>query len=395
MTSVAEARALMLGAVEVVGGEIVPLAQARGRTLAATIAAARAQPPFAASAMDGYALRAADTPGQLRIVGESAAGHAFERALQAGEAVRISTGAPMPEGVDAVLIQEDAEVEGDVLRAVAVESGRHVRAPGVDFDKGAEVLGCGRRLDPIALALAAASGASVLEVRRRPRVAVLCAGDEIVPPGASPRADQIFESCSYAIVALAEEWGAHVTRCDPLPDDPDAIERAAGDALGASDLVVFIGSASVGPHDHAKPAFERCGAQLLVRKVDMRPGKPTWFATSPYAPVLGLPGNPASAIVAAMLFLRPLIERMLGGSGEVSLSHARLATALPANSGREAYLRARTLEVNGEVRIEACADQDSSLLSVFADANALLARPAGAGAVKAGALVEFLPLQRR
>ena len=393
MTSVAEARALMLGAVEVVGSEIVPLAQARGRTLAAPIAAARAQPPFAASAMDGYALRAADTPGALRIVGESAAGHAFERALQAGEAVRISTGAPMPEGADAVLIQEEAPVEGDGLKAGQVLVGRHVRAAGADFPAGAAVLPVGRRLDPIALALTAASGVADVNVRRRPRITVLCGGDEIVAPGAAPRSDQIFESCSYAIAAFADEWGGEVSRRDPLPDDPDAIERAAGDALGSSDLVVFIGSASVGLHDHAKPAFERCGAQLLVRKVDMRPGKPTWFATSSHAPVLGLPGNPASAIVAAMLFLRPLIERMLGGGGEVSLSHARLATALPANSGREAYLRARTLEVNGEVRIEACADQDSSLLSVFASANALLVRPAEAGTLDVGALVEFLPLQ--
>jgi molybdopterin molybdotransferase len=343
--------------------------------------------------MDGYALRAADTPGQLRIVGESAAGHAYAHPLRTGEAIRISTGAPMPEGADAVLIQEDAEVEGGVLRAVAVESGRHVRAPGIDFQKGAEVLGCGRRLDPIPLALAAASGASVLEVRRRPRVAVLCAGDEIAPPGASPRDDQIFESCSYAIVALAEEWGAHVTRCDPLPDDPHTIERAASDALRSSDLVLFVGSASVGPHDHAKPAFERCGARLLVSKVDMRPGKPTWFAASPHAPVLGLPGNPASAIVAAMLFLRPLIERLLGGCGDFAVSCARLATALPANSGREAYLRARTEEVNGEIWIDASADQDSSLLSVFADANALLVRPAGAGAIEPGSIVRFLPRQ--
>jgi molybdopterin molybdotransferase len=393
MTSVAEARALMLGAVEVVGSEIVPLAQARGRTLAAPIVAARAQPPFAASAMDGYALRAADTPGQLRIVGESAAGHAYAHTLRAGEAIRISTGAPIPEGADAVLIQEAAEVESNVLRALPVEGGRHVRATGIDFQKGAEVLGVGRRLDPIALALAASSGVSALEVRRRPRVAVLCAGDEIVPPGSSPRAEQIFDSCSYAIAALAEEWGAHVTRRNPLPDDPVAIERAASDALRSSDLVVFVGSASVGPHDHAKLTFERCGARPLVSKVDMRPGKPTWFAASPYAPVLGLPGNPASAIVAATLFLKPLVERMVGRAGEMTFSRARLAAALPANGGREAYLRARTWEVNGEMRIAACADQDSSLLSVFAAANALLARPSGAGGVDVGALVEFLPLE--
>ncbi|MBY0565477.1 MAG: molybdopterin molybdotransferase MoeA [Hyphomonadaceae bacterium] len=393
MTSVAEARALMLGAIETVGSEIVPLAQARRRTLAAPVIAKRAQPPFAASAMDGYALRAADTPGTLRIVGESAAGHAFKRALQTGEAVRISTGAPLPEGADAVLIQEDARVEGDRLQAGQVLAGRHVRAAGIDFPASAAVLTTGRRLDPIAMALTAASGAANVDVWRRPRITVLCGGDEIVAPDASPRSDQIFESCSYAIAAFAEEWGARAFRPGPLPDDPDAIECAASDALRSSDLVVFVGSASFGPHDHAKSSFERCGAKLLVRKIDMRPGKPTWFATSPHAPVLGLPGNPASAIVAAMLFLRPVVERMLGRSGEISLSHARLAAALPANGEREAYLRARTWEVNGEMWIEACADQDSSLLSVFASANALLVRPAEAGTLDVGALVEFLLLQ--
>ncbi len=384
MTSVAEARALMLGAIETVGSEVVPLAQARGRMLAAPVIAKRAQPPFAASAMDGYALRAAETPRQLRIVGESAAGHAYAHSLRAGEAIRISTGAPMPEGADAVLVQEDAEVEGDVLRAVAVDSGRHVRAPGIDFQKGAEVLGRGRRIDPIALALAAASGASVLEVRRRPRVAVLCAGDEIVPPGGAPRDDQIFESCSYAIAALAEAWGATVTRCDPLPDDPARIEHVAARALDDSDLVVFIGAASVGPHDHARPAFAKLGANILVSKVDMRPGKPTWFATTPRGPVLGLPGNPASAIVAAVLFLRPLLARMEGGEGGVAIMHARLAAPLPPNGPRESYLRAFVeADVHGQARVRAADAQDSSLLRVFAASNALIVRPANAPAAAA------------
>lgn len=380
----------MLAAVEPVGSELVALSAARGRTLGAPVVAARAQPPFAASAMDGYALRARDTPGALRIVGEAAAGHAFEGELAKGEAVRISTGAPMPAGADAVLIQEDARLDGEGLIANAVEVRRHVRAAGIDFTAGTEVLLRGQRLDSVSLALAAAAGAAKVEARLRPRVTILCAGDEIVPPGAAPREEQIFESCSYAIAAQAEEWGAMAERSAALPDDPGAIERAARDASLRSDLVVFIGSASVGPHDHARQAFERAGAHLLVRKVDMRPGKPTWFATTPGAPVLGLPGNPASAIVASILFLRPLLARLLGGPGDVELGQARLGAPLSANGDRETYLRANLSNLGGELRIRAATAQDSSLLAVFARSNALLIRPPGAAAAEIGEVVQFL-----
>ncbi len=394
MTSVAEARAAMLAAVRALPGEAVALEHALGRTLAAPVRALRAQPPFAASAMDGYALRAADTPGVLRIVGESAAGHAFARPLSVGEAVRISTGASVPIGADAVLIQEDARVEGEQLHSGAVAPGRHLRDAGVDFAADEIVLEAGRELDPIALALAAAAGAATVEVARRPRVTILCAGDEIAPPGAVLRDDQIFESCSYAIAGLATQWGALTTRVGALPDVPAAIACAAEEALRSSDLVVFIGSASVGPHDHARSAFESLGAGIVVPKVDMRPGKPTWFATTPLAPVLGLPGNPASAIVAAVLFLKPLLERMLGRSGDVALANARLLAPLPANGPREAYLRARAVENGGEMWIDASADQDSSLLSVFAGANALLLRRAQSSSVERGQRVEFLPMGR-
>jgi molybdopterin molybdotransferase len=392
MTSVAEARAAMLAAARALPGEAVALEQALGRTLAAPVRALRAQPPFAASAMDGYALRAADTPGVLRIVGESAAGHAFTGVLRAGEAARISTGAPIPLGADAVLIQEDARVEGDQLHSGAVAPGRHLRDAGVDFAADEIVLEAGRELDPIAMALAAAAGAAGVEVVRRPRVTILCAGDEIAPPGTTLRDDQIFESCSYAVAGMATQWGAFATRIGALPDVPAAIARAAEETLRTSDLVVFIGSASVGPHDHARSAFESLGARIVVSKVDMRPGKPTWFATTPLAPVLGLPGNPASAIVAAVLFLKPLLERMLGRSGELVFRRARLAKALPENGPREAYLRARTKELDSEIWIEAAAEQDSSLLSVLAGANALLVRSARAPPARQGDDSEFVPL---
>lgn len=390
MTRVAEARAAMLAAARALPSEEIALSNALGRTLAAPVRALRAQPPFVASAMDGYALRAADTPGALRVIGESAAGHAFAGAVRAGEAVRISTGAPIPAGADAVLIQEEARIEGDRLHCGAVVLGTHIRSAALDFAANDIVLDAGRYLDPIALAVAAAAGAAAVRAMRQPRVTILCAGDEIATPGASARDDQIFESCSFAVSGMAAQWGAFTTRAEALPDDLRAIARAAEDALHTSDLVVFVGSASVGPHDHARPAFERLGARIVVPKVDMRPGKPTWFATTPAAPVLGLPGNPASAVVASALFLKPLIERMLGRGGDLVFRHARLTAALPENGPREAYLRARVQEVRGEVWIDAAANQDSSLLSVLADANALLMRPPHAPAAERGELCEFL-----
>jgi molybdopterin molybdotransferase len=389
--SVADARAIMLAAIEPLATETVALAQAYERTLAAPLIARRDQPPFSPSAMDGYALRAADTPGALRIVGESAAGRAFMRALLPGEAVRISTGAPMPEGADAVLMQEEASVDGDRLAAPSVAAGRHVRPRGGDYREGAALLEAGRRLDAAAITLAASTGAAELTVARTPRVTILCGGDEIVVPGARPRHDQIFESCSFGIEALGRRWGALVTRHPPLADDPAVIQRAARDAIEHSDLVVFIGSASVGPHDHARPAFLKLGAQILVPKIDMRPGKPTWFARTSRAPVLGLPGNPASALVAASLFLGPALARLQGRNTEAALRAARTAHALASNGPREAYLRARVEpDEHGRIVIDAAMDQDSSLMSVFARTNALLVRPGGAPEAEPGDTVSFL-----
>ena len=391
MSSVAQARAAMLDAIAPLGAEGVELSQALGRTLAAPVIAGRDQPPFHASAMDGYALCAADTPGGLDIVGEAAAGRGYARALKSGEAVRISTGAPLPQGADCVLAQEDARVTGDKLDTGAIAPGRHVRPLGGDFSQGEILLPQGRLLDAVALALAASTGAEKLLVMKQPRVSILCGGNEIIPPGASPRADQIFDSCSYGVEALAKSWGAMVTRQTPLGDDIAAIEPAAAAALKHSDLVVFIGAASVGPHDHARAAFEKLGAELRVRKIDMRPGKPTWFARTPGAPVLGLPGNPASALVCAALFLHPILAKLQGREAGNAFKRALLAQALPANGAREAYLRARVeSDEAGQIRIDAGADQDSSRLTVFAGANALLHRPPGAPAASVGDIVAYL-----
>jgi molybdopterin molybdotransferase len=245
----------------------------------------------------------------------------------------------------------------------------------------------------VALALAAAAGAGSLVVRPRPRIAILCSGDELVAPGQTPGAFQIFDSATYGVAAQAEGWGGVAQRLAIAHDDAAAIALAAEQGLREHDLLVVIGGASVGDHDHAKPALRRLGLEMLVDKVALRPGKPTWFGTTSLGPVLGLPGNPASALVCAHLFLKPLMERMLGQAGGVTFRAARLAQALPANGAREHYLRAR-LDSDGEgkLTVQAFEQQDSSLLSVFAAANALIRLPPGGTALETGALVEVLPL---
>jgi molybdopterin molybdotransferase len=374
--------------------EAVPLAQARGRILAQPVVALRDQPPFAVSAMDGYAVRAADTPGALQLVGESAAGRGFVGTLAAGQTVRISTGAPVPDGADAVAIQEDVTRDGDAITAPPTQFDLNVRPRAGDFARGAVLLEAGRRLDGVSLSLAAAAGDAGLRVKRRPRIAILSSGDELVAPGETPGPFQIFESGTIGVGALIEQWGGIAERLAIARDDQAAIAEAAERGLREHDLLVVIGGASVGDHDHAKPALRKLGLETLVDKIAVRPGKPTWFGVTPLGPVLGLPGNPASALVCAQLFLWPLMQRMAGRSGEVRFQAARLAQALPANGNREHYLRARLApDAEGRLVAHAHEDQDSSLLSVFAAANALIRLLPGAPAQAPGALVQVLPLE--
>src|ERR1700741_3779169 len=308
-----EARAVMLAAFAPgAQAERVALEDALGRVLAEDVVARRDQPPFAGSAMDGYALRAADTPGRLRVVGEAAAGPGFAGVLGAGQAARIFTGAPMPEGADSVLIQEDASREGDDVIAPAVAPGRNVRAQGIDFHAADVLLRKGARLDGVALSLAAASGEPTLMVAKRPRVAVLATGDEIVAPGAEPAPHQIYESGSFGIAALVTSWGGEARRVKAQGDNAAAIARAVNAALSEADLLVTIGGASVGDHDLVRPALGTFDARFAVPKIAVRPGKPTFFAETRLGPVLGLPGNPASALVCAHLFLKPLVDAWLG-----------------------------------------------------------------------------------
>ena len=393
MMDVTQARAAMLATVTPLEAECVKLDAALGRVLADCVIAGRDQPPFAVSAMDGYALRSSDTPGILQVAGESAAGRGFEGRCEAGAAIRISTGAPVPDGVDTVVIQEDVHRDGDKVTVPAVKSAKNIRPRGGDFSAGTTLLQKGRRLDGIAVSLAAATGAGHLAVVRRPRVAILSSGDELAAPGDEPERYQIFDSATFGIAGLVRSWGGSAQRLDVAKDDPAAIAKAAEQGLRDHDLLVVIGGASVGDHDHARPALMRLGLELVVEKIAVRPGKPTWFGRTPQGLVLGVPGNPASALACATLFLRPLLETMLGRDplACITTRKAHLVHALPANGGREHYLRAHLDSGSeGHLTVRAFEDQDSSLISIFAAANALIQLPPNAPALDKGALVDVI-----
>jgi molybdopterin molybdotransferase len=310
-------------------------------------------------------------------------------------AIRISTGAAIPDGVDTVVIQEDVRRDGDRVTVPSVKPGKNIRPRAGDFSAGTVLLEKGRRLDGITVSLAAATGAAELALARAPRIAILSSGDELVAPGAVPGPYQIFDSATFGIAGLVRSWGGVAHRLAVAKDDASAIARAAEQGLRDHDLLVVIGGASVGDHDHARPALAQLGLELLVEKIAVRPGKPTWFGHTPQGLVLGLPGNPASALACAVLFLRPLMEAMLGRDplACIAARKARLARALPANGPREHYLRARLdSDGDGRLTVRAFEDQDSSLISIFAAANALIRLPPDAPAMEQGALVDVLRL---
>lgn len=395
--TVEDARARILNGAVRLGVETVLLTESLGRVLARPVIADRHQPPFDASAMDGWAIRRADyAPGRAFVVaGESAAGKAYPSEVQAGEAVRIFTGAPVPAGADLVVIQEEAVREGSTVRFEAGQDPKsNIRAAGGDFRSGDGLLDEGVVIDPWRLSLIASAGWAQVPVARRPRVAILATGDELVPPGGTPRPDQIFESGSFSLAALVGAWGGEAFRLTASADDAAAIAATVGRV--EADLIVTIGGASVGDHDLVKPALRTLGLDLAVETVAVRPGKPTWFGRlADGRRVLGLPGNPASALVCAELFLRPLLAALTGGDSEVRLVPARLAVPLPAGGPREHWMRA-ALSIDPEGRTVATAfpDQDSSLVGVFARADALLRRTVGAPAVSANDVIEVLPLRR-
>jgi molybdopterin molybdotransferase len=395
---VEEALARILADVEPVGHETVALAKARGRVLAAPVVALRTQPPFDASAMDGFALRAEDgVKGRgLSLVGEAAAGRAFDGEVAPGQTVRIFTGAPVPAGADAVLVQEQAQRRGDeVVVESPVKPGQNIRRRGLDFREGDAALSPPLLLGPRDLALAAAANHPALAVRRRPKLALLATGDEIVPPGSPIGPSQIVASNNYAVAAMAEAEGASVIDLGIAGDDFDALALAIRRARDqGADVLVTIGGASVGEHDLVQAALAREGMELGFWRIAMRPGKPMMHGRLGPMHIMGLPGNPVSAVVCAILFLVPLLRSLLGRRDvRLRRMRARLAVPLHRNDLREDYLRATAAPgEDGYPRVTPFALQDSSMVSVLQQAQCLLVRMPNAPAAEAGEECEIIDL---
>ena len=361
----------------------VPLREAAGRTLGADLAARRTQPPVPVSAMDGYAVRSTDlaaVPADLILIGESAAGRGFAGSVGANETVRIFTGAPVPDGADAVLIQEDAIASG--LTVTARErstAGRHVRPAGQDFRAGEILLQAGRRLGASDVALAAAMNHPTLPCRRRPRVAVLATGDELVQPGTEPGPAQIVASNNFAVAAMVEAAGGTVIDLGIARDDLASLAASFASAQDqGADLLITLGGASVGDHDLVQRALVEHGLTLDFWKIAMRPGKPLMHGRLGAMQVLGLPGNPVSAIVCGLLFVRPLVRALSGDprAGEDPSEPARLGATVPANDGRQDYLRGRLIRSSEAFpEVVPGTRQDSSQLKALSDAECLIIRP--------------------
>ena len=396
LTPVKMAQDLVVKGVKPLSAERVAIENAQGRVLAKSIVAKRNQPPFAASAMDGYAVRSADVSGlpvTLKVIGMSAAGHQFKGKVRPGSAVRILTGAPVPHGTDTVVIQENTtHALGVVTILEAPPPGKHIRRVGLDFEKGDELLAAATLLRPRDLGLAAAGNAALLSVRKKPRVVLFATGDELVLPGVKANSDQIYSSNSHALAAMAQKLGAEVVNLGIVRDSLKATIAAVKKGL-SGDILLTTGGASVGDHDFVQAAFKACGVKIDFWKIAMRPGKPFMYGRRGRTHVMGLPGNPVSALVTAQLFLKPLINAMLGLPPFQAETQAILGQDMPSNDGREDYVRA-TLDVaaDGLRTATPFAQQDSSMQKTMQKANCLIVRPVGGVAVKAGAMVSVLLL---
>lgn len=384
MIPLPEAQARVLALVAPLGEEVVGLREAVGRVLRQPVVAARNQPPFDASAMDGYAFRAGNS--SYRVIGESAAGTGWTGTLGAGEAVRIFTGAPVPAGADTVEMQENVQREGAVITVPATPAGRNIRPQGGDFAIG-QALSAPRRLRPADLGLIAAMNVPKVTVARRPVVAILSTGSELVAPGAVPGPDQIIASNAFALAPLFEAAGAEA-RILPIARDDLGVIGAALDLAAGADLIVSIGGASVGDHDLMARESAALGLEIALHKVAIRPGKPILAGRRGGTPLIGLPGNPVSALVCAMLFVLPAIRAMLGLTPLEPAQTGRAGVALEKNGPRMHFMRAAWTP-EGLVPV---ASQDSAALWLFAGAQALLIRPAHAPAAPAGAMVDYLSL---
>jgi molybdopterin molybdotransferase len=395
MISVEEALRRFLALIEPLAPEQISLEAALGRVLAEDVAARRTQPPFAVSAMDGYAARAADVaqvPARLRVVGNVPAGSAYDGTMGPGEAVRIFTGAPLPSGADCIVIQEDTAREGDVV--IVRESappGHYVRPEGLDFRAGEIGLRAGRVLTARDVGLAAAMNRPWLLVRRRPRVAILPTGDEIVMPGDPVGPNQIVSSNALALGALVAACGGIPVQLGIAADTHASLQHMAAGAAGA-DLLVTTGGASVGEHDLVRDALGGHGLELDFWKIAMRPGKPLMVGQLRGTPMLGLPGNPVSTMVCGLLFLRPALLKMQGVAAPSEMRTARLAAPLGENDRRQDYLRAECRPgADGEIEVEPFRRQDSSMMSLLSRANCLIMRPPLAPAAPAGERVPIIP----
>jgi molybdopterin molybdotransferase len=391
LLAVAEAQSRLLGLTAPLPVETVPLLAAAGRWAAADIAALRTQPTSDLSAMDGYAIRFAELPGPWKVVGESAAGDSLGHPLAPGEATRIFTGAPLPEGTDTILVQEEAARDGDALRLAGegpARQGQNVRPAGSDFAIGTRIVAAGQRLTPARIALAAIGGHGSLPVHKKPRIILISTGNELVLPG-DPVADfQLPASNGPMLAALLASLPVEIEDRGIVRDDLDALSAAFHDAASA-DIIVTTGGASVGDHDLVRPALAKAGAGLDFWRVAMKPGKPLMAGTLGNAVTLGLPGNPVSAFVTARLFLLPLIAHMLGAALPIPSPRAAVLDGILPRTGKRAeYVRAARTEKG----VRPLTNQDSGALLALASADVLIVRKPDSPEIRAGEQVDILAL---
>ena len=397
MISVSEAEERILSAISPMPLEQIVITDSFGRVAGEDIRSRRTQPPMPVSAMDGYAVRAADvlgTPVELPIVGYAPAGGSYDKSLSAGEAVRIFTGAPLPEGADAIVIQEDTEQRGEtVLVNEGAKSGTYIRPAGLDFSEDDILIPAGTRMTARHVGLMAAMNVPWMMAYRRPRVAILATGDEIVMPGDPVGRNQIVSSNAIALAAFVQAMGGHPVLLGIAPDDRDGLRHMAAGIVG-NDILVTTGGASVGDHDLVQDVLCDRGMNVDFWRIAMRPGKPLMFGEIDRIPVLGLPGNPVSSLVCAMIFLRPILAKMQGLK-EVNQDIHRMVSAsdLPENDRRQDYLRA-TIESDGShvETVRAFSKQDSSMMATLTKSDALIIREPYAPPLEAGESVEVLKM---
>ncbi|BCM19671.1 gephyrin-like molybdotransferase Glp [Mesorhizobium sp. J8] len=399
LVPVAEALERLLDSVAPLPGESIPLADAAGRVLAEPVVALRTQPPFNASAMDGYAARSADVaaaPAWLEVIGMAPAGRGFSGTVGDGQAVRIFTGAPLPEGADTIVIQENVRDLGSGRIEVTepTAQARNVRRRGLDFVEGDVLLEKGRVLDAAALSLAASANHPALNVVRRPLVAIIATGDELLPPGSTLGPDQIISSNAYGVAAAAQSVGARALDLGIAADRKEAIAALVRKAVEANaDVIVTLGGASVGDHDLIHDVLTGEGMKLDFWKIAMRPGKPLMFGRLGNVRCIGLPGNPVASIVCSQLFLKPLLARLGGRDHKQDVRTARLGAAMQANDLRQDYVRAVVRDNDGTLVATPFGIQDSSMLRMLADANGLIVREPFAPAAETGAECRVLMLR--